>query len=1262
MSRKIFFVGLFLFQYFVMINAQTEVCARNLFWHKNESKDVFTFHNSVYLDAKVDLPFYFEVFQGRNISSVKLKNIISEKVELNDINLVRYITSLNNGGVKINLGKGLNRGEIQSTISFLPFYVNENQIYRIKSFEIDYTIEAALKANQSEDYLSHSVLSAGKWYKIKVNKEGIFKLTYTQIKNMGFSDPSKIRIYGNGGAMLPRKITVKRDDDLVENAIYFEKGSDGVFNTGDYVLFYAQGSTTWRYDEKNKIFKHQLNDFTDFNYYFITDYLGAGKNISDRENVPANGAVEVFTYDDYGFHEKEIFNILGSGRQWLGEKLSNNDFVENIDFQDIDIDSGVIFYYNVAAASSEVSRFKIAINNKEFQTNDIGSIDRSDKELDNARQTSGLISTKVSGSKITVKFHYLYTTDNEAEGYIDYYGINVRRNLIYRKGPMFFRDKSLFGSGSKALYKIQGASGNITIWDITDIHNPSKINYSLDNGVASFVAQTDKISTYVIFEKNDISSVPLIEGEDIGLIENQNLHGMQVPDMLIVVPKDSAILPWADTLADFRRKNDGLEVAVVRLDKVFNEFSSGKRDVTAIRDFVRLLYNKDEKLKFLLLFGDGTFDNRNYNVKNNTNLIPTYQSEESFNKSFSYVSDDYFGWLDDTISDPLSLLDIGVGRLPVKNYDEASAIVKKIINYANPKTMGDWRNNICFIADDEDNSLHMGHASVLADSVRVKYPDLRVYKILLDAYMQESSSLGERYPDANKAVDTRLSKGSLFVNYTGHGSITQLTTENVIDIPSIRAWNNFDKLTIFVTGTCDFSKFDDVIVNQAGDNYEVRTSGGEEVVLNPNGGGVAIIGTTRIVYSGENYELNSNFYKNIFNKDNGKPIRLGEIVRLTKNTTSASTNKLNFTLLGDPSIMIAFPHQRDIRTDSIVNSISSIKVDTVKALSMIKINGHIPAREDFNGKIFVSLLDKPKLKSTLNNDGQGVYKYYSQENSLFQGEASIINGKFSIECAIPKDIDYKVGTGKIVYYAHNDLEDISGYDKNLLIGGLNTDIELDSNGPQVKVYVNDTNFTTKGICSSNAKLYVTLFDENGINASGNGIGHDIVGVIDNDYVNQLILNDYYQSVADNFRIGKVVFPMLNLEPGVHTITVTAWDTQNNSGSASTEFVVLADNDFVTRKVSNYPNPFTDYTMFTFEHNRPDDELTVDIQIYDLTGQQVIKLSGKNKTTGFRVSPMKWNGRDSYNRPVKQGIYFYKVNVKSNKGENSSLNGKMIIIR
>ena len=724
----------------------------------------------------------------------------------------------------------------------------------------------------------------------------------------------------------------------------------------------------------------------------------------------------------------------------------------------------------------------------------------------------------------------------------------------------------------------------------------------------------------------------------------------------------------AQDLASHRQTHNGYKVQLVEIGQLYNEFASGKQDPTAIRDFAKMLFDRSPNFKYLLLFGDGSFDYKNIkNLENPSGFIPVYETEESLDPINGFPSDDYFALLSDQEGDNLrGALDIAVGRIPVTTPEEAQVVVKKLINYdTNPAGLGDWRIRQAFVADDEDGGLHQRQGNDIATSVATTYDVFNVDKIFLDAYQQVTTPGGQRYPAAKEAINNDIFKGLLVINYMGHGGSSGWSQERVLQTNDILSWTNFNKLPLFVTATCSFTGYDDP-------NF---TTAGELVLLNPNGGGIGLFTTVRAVYSSSNERLTKAVFEQLFEKVDGEHPPIGELMRLGKNSNSQDTTNINarkFTLIGDPSMDLALP-KYNVVTDKIDGiTIEAGQIDTIRAVQKVTIEGYIEDRNggvlsDFNGKIFPTIYDKKTIVENLGQDATSrVLPFDIQKNVLFKGTASVRNGRFQFSFVVPKDINYEFGLGKISYYAENGVVDAAGFYNNIIIGGTNPNAATDNEGPLVEVFMNDSTFIFGGVTDPNPTLFVQLSDENGINIAGTSIGHDLTGVLDNNTQNTLQLNDFYESKLDSYTEGTVRFPLKDLAVGTHQIKIKAWDVCNNSSEGFTEFLVSTSAEGALEQVLNYPNPFTTNTDFQFSHNLGSGQLLeVQVRIFTVSGRLVKTIDSQVISEGNRVSGINWDGRDDYGGNLARGVYLYKVSIRPTATSSTTTDSdfqKLVLIK
>jgi len=1145
-----------------------------------------------------------------------------------------------------------------AAVSFIPIRKNEitgqyEKLIRFTLIILEQQSPKPYAAYKTTGYKSESVLASGNWYKVGVEHTGVHKITYQNLSDMGIPvssiNPKHIRIYGFRGGMLAENIEKFRYDDLQEAAIYVEGENDGSFNTSDYVLFYGESPDVWKYSSEYKLLTKRLHLYADYTYYYITTEVGEGKRIPLKPSSPETPNHFVNSFHDAIHYETEEVNLLNSGRIWYGETFDLfNNMVKEFTISNLVKDSKITLQAQAAARSQSTSFFSFYINEEKELHLSIPGVNISNINGDYAAVRSDTSRFYSGTNDLSVKVVYTKST-NTSVGYLDYFTLNYKQELAFNGGQLPFRNLSTANAEFVTEYTLSKANATVTIWEVTNPLNVNRIESTLSGTKMKFVMNSDSIQEFIAFDGSSFNAVSFIEKTD-----NQNLHGVGEYEMVILTHPN--FRSEAERLAQFHRDFDNMTVFVTDPSKIYNEFSSGAQDITAIRDFMKMMYDKaspGKETSYLLLFGDGSFDYKD-RIENNTNYIPCWESYESLNPVSSYVKDDFYCLLDDGND---SFVDIGVGRFVVSTPEQAKTMVDKTIYYASNSdaVMGDWRNMVCLIADDEDSNLHFGDAEDLASIIDTMDHTLNIEKIYLDAYPQVSTPSGERYPDVTLDINNRVERGALIMNYVGHGGEGGLAHERIMTINDINSWNNLENMPVFITATCEFSRFDD----------PERTSAGEYISLNPNGGGIALFTTTRATYAGANFDLNRNFYRYALKRENGEHLRMGEVMRLAKNASGSVENKSKFMLLGDPAIKIAFPEEHVVTTK--INNISiEDPIDTIQALSKVTIRGEIQdyygnKLTDVNGILYPTVFDKPTKFSTLGNDpASNPAEFHIQKNALYKGKTTIDNGIWEFTFIAPKDIAYQFGFGKLSFYAKNDKLDATGFFADITIGGYNNNAETDNEGPTLDLYMNDVNFLRGGLTDESPNLFAQIFDENGINTVGNGIGHDILATLDGKET--FVLNNYYEAELNNYQGGSILYPFYNLPNGKHTLSLKVWDVYNNSTTANTDFIVAESVDMAVDELINYPNPFRESTTFSFEHNQVEQPLDITIYIYALDGRLVATLNDIYYAGGFRYKSLVWNRTDNSGNKLNEGMYVYKLLVKNYDGTVISENNKLVILK
>ncbi|MDD5184897.1 MAG: type IX secretion system sortase PorU, partial [Paludibacter sp.] len=1013
------------------------------------------------------------------------------------------------------------RGSNYFDINILPFAVQDGKILKLTSFDLQISktkLPQKISSTSLHTFAASSVLAQGRFVKIKVTNSGIYKLTFEDLKSMGI-DPANVRIFGYGGGILEQSFSLDKIDDLPEDAIWMEKGSDGVFNAGDYILFYAQGINRWAYDKSKSMFTHFANYYSKYGYYFVTSDAGVGKKIVEKSiNVPQAATINnVEEFTDYQVYEKDIVNLVESGKEFYGETF-NEMLSLNIplSFPNPVSSNSTRVRLDVAANSTVNTSFVLSLNGSQAKTLPVSY--NSGDMYTRAIGTSGTYLFTPSTDQLSFNLTYNKSTSSSSVGYLNYLEVNVRRQLKMSGSMMQFQNVDYLGAGTYNRYMLSNANANVQIWDITDPANISKVVTSLIGGKLTFIDSGNDVKRYVAIDPTASSDFPKPE---IGsVVPNQDLHAMGAVDMVIITHPD--FLSQANILAQAHREIDNLTVAVVTTDEVYNEFSSGAPDATAYRWIMKMFYdralaanNTVDIPKYLLLFGRGTYDNRKLISNSGDNFILTYQADNSLKQTDSYVTDDYFALLDDNEGENVmgGLMDIGVGRFPVTTAQQASDVVNKTIGYMKNSGKGIWKNQLCFLADDGDQALHMRQADTVAESVGKAFPAYQLNKIYLDAYVQEISASGQSYPLAKSRFQNLLRSGLFLLNYTGHAGASGWTNESILSNADVKALSN-QHLPLWIGATCDFLQFDVQIV-----------SAGEQVLLNPVGGGVGILSAARPVYASQNLTIDKFVCDDLFKKQNGSEKRIGDVISAAKNKVGSEINKLCYVYMGDPAVKLNYPTKFQVITTK-VNDSTSFGNDTLRAMSVANIQGIIADENgnkisDYNGTLQAVVYDKVQRITTLNNEHDGALTYSDRPNTLFSGNTEIVDGAFSFSFRLPKDIKYNFGTGRINYYAQNNTtnDEAQGSFENFLIGGTDTNYIDETDGPAVQLYLNSKSFVSGDKVNETPLFMADISDIDGINTVGSGIGHDVMLTIDHDPAQSYILNEYFQAAPNSYTDG-----------------------------------------------------------------------------------------------------------------------------------------------
>lgn len=1186
------------------------------------------------------------------ISNVKYGLLSTAELNKIDKNSVPNTLSYSIGSSKAR--------DVLYTIFTISSIVRINGVYqKVLSFTVDYNYGPQQRSIPPS--ITNSVLATGQWFKFKVEKTGIQKIDKSFLQSLGMNtegiNPQNIKIYGNGGQTLPLLNARNTYFDLPENSIQVVGEEDGSFDSNDYILFYGTSTEGYVLDNDSN-----LNPYSDESYYYITANGAAGKRVTEMVEPSGVAAHIISQFNDYQFHEKDEESPTKMGRTWYGNRFDINR-EQHYEFSFPNIVAGQPMKIVIKAGSASESQTSMAVTINGTGINPLVFPSLVSGVLLRTQQFRGQV--PAGGETVSVDFVYNNSGNPSSVGYLDYVSIEALRQLQGVDGQLPFRYKKAAELTGVGEYQISNASQFSQVWDVTDPYFITSKRNAENASSISFKQSLGKVREFVAINPNDYFTPVKIPNTSVA---NQDLKGSIFKDesgnfkdidyLIITAP---FLVQPALRLASFHKNQRGLNVKVVTTDKIYEEFSSGKQDVSAIRNFIRYLYynasSPSKRLKYVGIIGDTSVDYKN-RLPNNNNIVPTFHTVDGTSETNSFMSDDFYGNMDDsegTIGgtsydengnklDDVDLLDIAMGRIIVDNVPLANAMVDKIINYFSKSSYGNWRTNFVLVSDDVDKPTERSlqeSLDALGDEISAEKPFINVKKIHTDAYQQQTSAGGNRYPDVNEAFKNAIDVGAIVVNYFGHGGEDGLAHEAIYTKEMAQEFKNKDNLPCFVTVTCEFTKFDNPL----------RITAGELTFQNKEGGAISLVTTTRAVYISVGIEFNKKLAKPMFGYDMDTPEVPAEALRLTKNNISTTTRRVIF-YLGDPALPLAFP-KKDIRITKLNGVPVGDSTDVMKALSKVKLEGEVVNENgqiatNYNGTLEAKVFDKNVMRRTLDNDNNNVFMdFVTLGEAMFNGRASISNGKFEFEFVVPRDIQIPVGKGRISLYGkqNNQLEDRTGVNLDINVGGLNENAPADNEGPQIRLFMNDESFVSGGITNDGPVLIAKLEDENGINTTS-GIGHDIVAILDGDESNPFVLNEFYQTEVDDFTKGATQYKFSELSDGLHTLTLKAWDVYNNSATAEIQFLVAGNDKLEITRVLNYPNPFVNYTEFWFNHNRPFEPLDVQVQVFTVTGKIVWTKNETIITDGFLSRDIVWDGRDDFGDRIGKGVYVYKITVKS----------------
>lgn len=1125
-----------------------------------------------------------------SIYTVKVK--YPEYVDMTPSDIARYNTisgAALPSEVAVSQQISVSRRKGTLVASFSPLVYRNHRYQILVSFMLDIqskpisrsarkTLRATRAENASAQYADHSVLSSGRWAKIRVPESGIYQLTESFIRQAGFSNINKVKVYGYGGNLQPEALTadyIAQHDDLQEVPQCV---------VGNRHLFYAKGPVSW---ESNTATRRIRNPYSDYGYYFLTQ-----EEAGEPATVDSATFVSSFYPSPDFYHsleEEDGFSWYMGGRNLFEATAINVGETRRYTLSNRSLGSSAVL--SVAVTAGSQATVQVLINDSLL----------------------GVQTVSVSGE-------YNHGGESVAVYRLDHLAEQNALSIVpLSGGPVRMDYVALAWSSPEASPQLQGQH-----------------------------------------------LIP----EYVGQVANQDHHADEAADMVIIIPSSLRLLAQAQRLKTYHEEHDGLRVNIVPADELYNEFSSGTPDVNAYRRYLRMLQDKAlteaDMPKYLLLFGDCVWDNRLLTAAcshlHADDLLLCYESENSFSATDCYVSDSWLGILaEGTGSNPMmEQQDVAVGRFPVTTVEEAKTVVDKTIGYMENRQAGAWQNTLVFMADDGNGNIHMKDENEVADYISGLYPDYLVKKVMWDAYVRQSSSTGNTYPEVTKLIKQQQAQGALIMDYAGHGKADQISHENVLTLDDFAAFRN-ERLPLWVTASCDIMPFDGI------DNTI-----GEEALLNGKGGAVAFYGTTRTVYTAYNKHINQAFLRNVLSRKDGKPMPIGEAHRLAQNELvlglDQTANHLQYSLLGDPAMPLNQP-----TLQVVIDSIDGKPVGTdaaaiqLKAGGVSNVAGHIKESADFEGVVTATILDSRqlvtcRLNDTTSDGADWAFSYYDRPNTLYRGSAEVKNGKFDISFAVPQDISYTDDASALVnLYAVNADNSLTAHGHTEQVQVVSGDVLAnDSVGPSIYCYLNSPSFVDGGKVNTTPYFVAKITDRDGINAAGSGIGHDLQLMIDGDINKTYVLNDNFTYDFGTYTSGSTYYSIPALEEGPHRLQFRAWDIKNNCSTVTLNFNVLKGLTPQLLDVGVTENPAATTTTFIISHDRIEADMDVVIELFDTSGRLLWR-HAESDVPPSDTYTIKWDLTINEGQRLGEGLYLYRVKISSDGSQYVSKTRKLVVL-
>ena len=1102
-----------------------------------------------------------------------------------------------------------------------------------------------------------SVLAVGDWYKMTVTEEGIYRLSRADLASYGINvsslNPLEVKVFGNGGQEIPESPLAARPVDLEEVATHIQTLPGGDF----FVYFYGKPAKGWRYDPGGQRLVHYINRYSNVNYYWLTVGPGEGKRMQMQSPLPDNPTITPDRFLDGVFVEQELVNLMGSGKLWMGQSfLPSGSFTYPNSLPGIIPGDNILYRFMLAARSDPASAFTVSEGATQIGVFGLPRVLYDGTLFASRNEFSVRGIFPVSGNSSQLTFRYSSSSAG-ASGWIDWFEIQYSRRLEAASNYLRFRSPDAEGV---AEYSLQMFSGMPLIFNVSDHWNARLVNVTTP-------VFRDSVRAGSLFEYCAVGEGGYKRPAGVVRVPNQNMRGFGAPpdsgaDFIIVTSKE--FLGQAQRLKAHRDSPEGgsHRTYIADVDIIYNEFGGGIADISAIRDYLKYAYEQWQiPPQFVLMFGGASYDYKGI-LGSKSSYVPTWESEESLVDIVSYSTDDFFfafysNW-------PSFRPSVVGGRISSRQLSEADVFVSKLIRYDRSSAADPWKTRIIYVGDDgwttsrDDGTIHSQQAETLANFYTAD--EIEKIKIYIAEYPTIQTAQGRRKPAAYQAIIDAINRGAVITNFVGHGNPAVWAHENVFNVStSIPQLVNENRLSVFYAATCNFSQFDD----------PQRLTGSEVLLNKPDGAGIASVSATRKVFSGSNAFFHQNVFARLFTRDGFARLvveRPATAQFLFKSSSGNSDiNDQKFVFMGDPAMRLQVP-VRYGSIDSVNSQVLDVQGSAVQlqALAKVTLQGSIRDQNNnvdssYNGRNTLVVNDASRTVTIFNFSPGINWSYLATGSTIFRGENSVSNGHFTATFIVPKDISYTNANGRLLGYFSGNGTDGIAFSKNVVIGGTSDSAAVDVNGPSIQMYVDSRSFRPGDLVKEKPQLIVDLNDSSGINTSIAGIGHRIEAWLNNS-PQSLDLTDYYVSTLDDYRSGSVQYDLQSLPQGTNEVRIRAWDTYNNSATAQTFFKVTSTDKLTIADVFNYPNPFSSSTSFTFRQNQLT-PLDVTVKVYTIAGRLIQTLTAISPGEPFVRVP--WDGRDRDGDVLGNGVYLYKVIVRTSDGRFSSeAIGKLTVLK